>query len=209
MIRMLLSSETGDRLVDMELSVEWTSMRKPSRCRQGRSRRAFAIPTRGMNWPTSSCVPTSADIRKVMAKPTTCQATISFFTPAFEAFKGADQFKYRLPRAHALDPAANQIAARIAICGTVLAARLRDRRIGRRSSRCRIRFCGEFGFDGDVRSARHIATWIELLNADKRAFFTACNEASKAAGYLRGLALADSAEKSQRSGSNGPSLQLA
>ena len=48
----------------------------------------------------------------------------------------------------------------------------------------------EFGFDGDVRNAGYIATWIELLKADKRAFFTVCSKASKAADYLRGLALA-------------------
>jgi hypothetical protein len=29
----------------------------------------------------------------------------------------------------------------------------------------------EFGFDGDVRNAGYIASWIELLTADKRAFF--------------------------------------
>jgi antirestriction protein ArdC len=52
----------------------------------------------------------------------------------------------------------------------------------------------EFSFDGDVRNAGYIATWIELLRADKRAFFTACNRASKAADYLRGLALAEPAE---------------
>jgi antirestriction protein ArdC len=44
--------------------------------------------------------------------------------------------------------------------------------------------CAEFGF----------ATWIDLLKADKRAFFTACSKASQAAGYLRGLALSESAE---------------
>jgi antirestriction protein ArdC len=49
----------------------------------------------------------------------------------------------------------------------------------------------EFGFDGDVRNAGYIATWIELLKADKRAFFTATSKASKAADYLRGLALAE------------------
>jgi antirestriction protein ArdC len=49
----------------------------------------------------------------------------------------------------------------------------------------------EFGFDGDVRNAGYIATWIELLKADKRAFFTACSKAYKAADYLRGLALAE------------------
>src|SRR3954466_8140970 len=51
--------------------------------------------------------------------------------------------------------------------------------------------CAEFGFDGDVRNAGYIATWIELLKSDKRAFFTACSKASKAADYLRGLALAE------------------
>ena len=47
--------------------------------------------------------------------------------------------------------------------------------------------CAEFGFDGDVRNAGYIGNWIELLKADKRAFFTACSQASKAADYLRGL----------------------
>jgi len=32
------------------------------------------------------------------------------------------------------------------------------------------------------------------LKADKRAFFTACSQASKAADYLRGLALAEPTE---------------
>ncbi len=54
--------------------------------------------------------------------------------------------------------------------------------------------CAEFGFNGDVRSAGYIGTWIELLKADKRAFFTACSQASKAAEYLRGLALAEPSE---------------
>jgi len=55
--------------------------------------------------------------------------------------------------------------------------------------------CAEFGFDGDVRNAGYIASWIELLKADKRAFFTAASKASQAAEYLRSLALrgADSA----------------
>jgi antirestriction protein ArdC len=54
--------------------------------------------------------------------------------------------------------------------------------------------CAEFGFDGDVRNAGYIASWIELLKANNRAFFTACSNASKAADYLRGLALAEPAE---------------
>jgi antirestriction protein ArdC len=51
--------------------------------------------------------------------------------------------------------------------------------------------CAEFAFDGDVRNAGYIKTWLELLKADKRAFFTAASKASKAADYLRGLALAE------------------
>ena len=43
-------------------------------------------------------------------------------------------------------------------------------------------------------NAGYMASWIELLKADKRAFFTACNRASKAADYLRRLALAEPAE---------------
>jgi antirestriction protein ArdC len=54
--------------------------------------------------------------------------------------------------------------------------------------------CAEFGFDGDVRNAGYVADWIELLKADKRAFFTACSRASKAVDYLRGLALAEPVE---------------
>ena len=54
--------------------------------------------------------------------------------------------------------------------------------------------CAEFGFDGDLRHAGYVGHWIELLKGDKRAFFTACSQASKAADYLRGLALAAPAE---------------
>ena len=53
--------------------------------------------------------------------------------------------------------------------------------------------CAEFGFDGDLRHAGYVATWIDLLRAVKREFFTACSKASKAADYLRGLALAEPA----------------
>jgi antirestriction protein ArdC len=35
----------------------------------------------------------------------------------------------------------------------------------------------EFSFDGDVRHAGYIATWITLLRSDKRAFFTAASKA--------------------------------
>jgi antirestriction protein ArdC len=55
--------------------------------------------------------------------------------------------------------------------------------------------CAEFGFDGDVRNSGYIASWIDLLKVDKRAFFTACSQASKAANYLRGVALAEPSER--------------
>ena len=48
----------------------------------------------------------------------------------------------------------------------------------------------EFSFDGDVRHAGYIETWIGLLRSDKRGFFTAASKAQAAADYLRGLALA-------------------
>ena len=107
--------------------------------------------------------------------------------PAFKAFKGADHFynvafhelthwtghKSRLDRDLKNRFGARQYAAEelIAELGAAF-------------------LCAEFGFDGDIRNAGYIANWIELLKADKRAFFTACRKASKAADYLRGLALA-------------------
>ena len=45
--------------------------------------------------------------------------------------------------------------------------------------------------DGNLRHAGYIASWISLLKADNRAFFTACSKAQAAADYLRGLALRD------------------
>ena len=44
----------------------------------------------------------------------------------------------------------------------------------------------EFSFDGDLRHAGYIETWIGLLRSDKRAFFTAASKAQAAADYLRG-----------------------
>ncbi|MFL6839166.1 MAG: zincin-like metallopeptidase domain-containing protein [Bradyrhizobium sp.] len=54
--------------------------------------------------------------------------------------------------------------------------------------------CAEFSFDGDLRHAAYNASWIDLLKDDKRAFFTACSQASKAAEYLLGKALAEPSE---------------
>jgi antirestriction protein ArdC len=44
---------------------------------------------------------------------------------------------------------------------------------------------------GPERNAAYIANWIELLKSDNRAIFTAASKASKAAEYLRGLAIAE------------------
>ena len=54
---------------------------------------------------------------------------------------------------------------------------------------CAAFLCAEFDIDGELRHAGYIANWIELLTADKKAFFTACSKAQAAADYLRGLAL--------------------
>jgi antirestriction protein ArdC len=56
---------------------------------------------------------------------------------------------------------------------------------------CAAFLCAEFNMDGELRHAGYIANWIELLKADKKAFFTACSKAQAAADFLRGLALAD------------------
>ena len=113
--------------------------------------------------------------------------------PAFAAFKGADQFynvafhelthwtgaKHRLDRKQGMESrfgdhayAAEELVAELG------AAFL----------------CAEFAFDGDTRSAGYIASWIKLLKADKKAFFTAASKAQAAADYLRGLALAEPQE---------------
>src|SRR5258706_11170468 len=112
--------------------------------------------------------------------------------PGFEAFKGADHFY--------------NVAFHELTYWTAQKSRLdRDlkNRFGSRSYAAEeliaelgaAFLCAEFGFDGDVRNAGYIGPWVELLKADKRAFFTACSQASKAADYLRGLALAEPAER--------------
>jgi antirestriction protein ArdC len=108
--------------------------------------------------------------------------------PAFAAFKGADHFynvafhelthwtghKARLDRdlKGRFGQAAYAAEELIAELGAAFLA-------------------AEFSFDGDVRHAGYIATWITLLRQDKRAFFTAASKAQAAADYLRGLALVE------------------
>ncbi len=134
---------------------------------------------------------TGADIREGQGEAYYVPSHDFISIPAFEAFKGADHFynvafhelthwtghKSRLDRdlKHRFGERAYAAEELIAELGAAF-------------------LCAEFGFDGDVRNAGYIATWIDLLKADKRAFFTACNRASKAAEYLRGLALAEPTE---------------
>ena len=130
---------------------------------------------------------TGADIREGHGEAYYVPSQDFISMPAFQAFKGADQFyctafhelthwsghKSRLDRDLRNRFGSRQYAAEelIAELGAAF-------------------LCAEFGFDGDVRNAGYIATWIDLLKSDKRAFFTAANRASQAADYLRGLALA-------------------
>jgi antirestriction protein ArdC len=48
---------------------------------------------------------------------------------------------------------------------------------------CAAFLCAEFSIDGDLRHAGYIQSWIGLLKADSRAFFTACSKAQAAADY--------------------------
>jgi antirestriction protein ArdC len=133
---------------------------------------------------------TGADIREGHGEAYYVSSHDFMSIPPFEAFKGADHFynvafhelthwtghKSRLDRdlKHRFGERAYAAEELIAELGAAFLS-------------------AEFSFDGDVRNAGYIATWIELLKADKRAFFTASNRASKAADYLRGLALAEPA----------------
>jgi antirestriction protein ArdC len=134
---------------------------------------------------------TGADIREGQGEAFYVPSRDFISMPAFAGFKGADQFynvafhelthwtghRTRLDR-----DLKNRFGSRNYAAEELIAE------LGASF------LCAEFGFDGDVRNAGYIASWIERLKADKRAFFTACSHASKAADYLRGLALAESAE---------------
>jgi len=54
---------------------------------------------------------------------------------------------------------------------------------------CAAFLCAEFSIDGELRHAGYIQSWIGLLKADSRAFFTAASKAQAAADHLRALAL--------------------
>jgi antirestriction protein ArdC len=134
---------------------------------------------------------TGADIREGHGEAYYLPSRDFISMPAFAGFKGADHFystafhevvhwtahKSRLDR-----DLKNRFGSRN-YAGEELVAELGAAFL-----------CAEFGFDGDLRHAGYIAHWIELLKADKRAIFTACSQASKAADFLRGLALVEPTE---------------
>jgi hypothetical protein len=134
---------------------------------------------------------TGADIREGHGAAFYVPSRDFISIPAFEAFKGADHFY--------------NVAFHELTHWTAHRSRLdRDlkNRFGSRNYAAEelvaelgaAFLCAEFGFDGDLRHAAYVSHWIELLKADKRAFFTACSQASKAADYLRGLALVEPTE---------------
>jgi antirestriction protein ArdC len=163
----------------------------PTASGQG-SQSAFAIPTRATSFADAFLHETAADFREGHGEACYIPSRDFISMPAFAGFKGADHFynvafhelthwsghKSRLDR-----DLKNRFGSRNYAAEELIAE------LGAAF------LCAEFEFDGDPRSAGYIASWIELLNADKRAFFTACSQATKAADYLRGLALADPAER--------------
>jgi antirestriction protein ArdC len=134
---------------------------------------------------------TGADIREGHGEAYYVPSRDFISMPAFEAFRGADHF---------YGTAFHELAH-----WTGHPSRL-DRDLKNRfgsknyaaeelvAELCAAFLCAEFGFNNDLRHVGYIGHWIELLKADKRAFFTACSEASKSADYLRSLALAEPAD---------------
>jgi antirestriction protein ArdC len=130
---------------------------------------------------------TGADIREGHGEAYYVPSRDFISMPAFEAFKGADHFYGTI--FHEL----THWTAHKSRLDRDLKNRFGSRNYGAEELIAELGaafLCAEFGFDGDLRHAGYLAHWIELLKADKRAFFTACSQASKAADYLRGLALA-------------------
>src|SRR4051812_23821348 len=143
---------------------------------------------------------TAADIREGQGEAYYVPSRDFISMPAFAAFKGADQFY--------------NVAFHELIHWTGSASRLnRDlkNRFGSRAYAAEELIAelgaaflsAEFGFDGDVRNAGYIATWIDLLKADKRAFFTAVSKAQAAADYLRGLHSPSQHKKRHKAAPNG------
>jgi antirestriction protein ArdC len=134
---------------------------------------------------------TGADIREGQGEAFFVPSRDFISMPAFEAFKSADHF-YNVAYHELVHWSGH--GSRL---NRDLKNRFGSRKYGAEELIAELGaafLCAEFGFDGDLRHAGYIGHWVELLKADKRAFFTACSQASKAADYLRGLALAEASE---------------
>jgi|SRR6516165_1768002 antirestriction protein ArdC len=57
--------------------------------------------------------------------------------------------------------------------------------------------CAEFSIDGDPRLSGYIEHYIDLLESDTKAFFTAASKAQAAVDYLRELALREPAQAAE------------
>jgi antirestriction protein ArdC len=131
---------------------------------------------------------TGADIREGHGEAYYVPSQDFISLPAFAAFKGADHF---------YNVAFHELAhwtGHKARLDRDLKGRFGERAYAAEELIAELGaafLAAEWGFDGDVRHAGYIETWITLLRNDKRAFFTACSKAQAAADYLRGLALAD------------------
>jgi antirestriction protein ArdC len=129
---------------------------------------------------------TGADIREGYGEAYYAPSQDYISMPAFAAFKSA---------AHFYGTAFHEVGhwtGHRSRLGRDLRHRFGDRTYAAEelvAELCAAFLCAEFSFDGDLRHAGYIETWIGLLRADRRAFFTACSQAQAAADYLRGLAL--------------------
>jgi antirestriction protein ArdC len=131
---------------------------------------------------------TKADIREGMGEAYYIPSQDFISMPAFAAFKGADHF-YNV----AFHELTHWTGAKPRL-DRDLKGRFGERAYAAEELIAELGaafLAAEFGFDGDLRHAAYIASWIGLLKADKRAFFTAASKAQGAADYLRGLALAE------------------
>lgn len=131
---------------------------------------------------------TGADIREGMGEAYYVPSKDFISMPAFPAFRGADHF-YNV----AFHELTHWTGAK-GRCDRDLSARFGNAAYAAEELIAELGaafLAAEFGFDGDVRHAGYIATWIKLLKADKRAFITAASKAQAAADFLRELAIAE------------------
>jgi antirestriction protein ArdC len=186
--------ETSTRLVPMmrECTVFNIDQREglPDSVKAGKPLRV-RNPDTATNLLTNSCAQLARTCGKATVRHFTCQAETLSQCRHSKPFKGADHF-YNVAF-HEL----THWSAHKSRLDRDLKNRFDSRNYGAKELIAELGaafLCAEFGFDGDLRHAGYVAHRIELLKADKRAFFTACSQASKAAEFLRGLALAEPTE---------------